>query len=109
MVLVLLVGCPQKVLFEGVEHIVEVEQFGGAKEFVYVLRVHRSPLALGTGALRQLVGGGVLARGRYDVGAVADLREEREEKNSSTVSLVRRGSQPEASRKMGRLHLPVDP
>lgn len=78
LLVVLLVGGPEQVFFQCVEHVVEIEQLGGAEEVLHVLRVRRSPLALGAGALCQLVGGCVLAGGRDNVSAVADLPENKQ-------------------------------
>jgi len=57
LLIVLLVGGPEQVLFERVQHVVQIEQLGRAEEILHILRVRRPPLSVGTGALCQLVGG----------------------------------------------------
>lgn len=86
--LFILLCCPQQIILQCIEHIVEIEQLGGAEEILHILRLCCTTLALCAGALCQLIGGCILARCRYYISTITDLQRERE-RESKVDGLVR--------------------
>lgn len=80
--LFILLCCPQQIILQRIEHIVEIEELGGAEKVLHILRLCCTTLALSAGALCQLIGGCILARCRYNISTITDLQRAKRERKA---------------------------
>lgn len=72
--LIILIGCPQQIILQSIEHIIKIEQLGGIQEILHILRLCCTTFTMYAGALCQLIGSGILARGRNYISTITDLQ-----------------------------------
>lgn len=83
--LFILIGCPQQIILERIEHIVEIEKLGGIEEILHVLRMCCTTFAVCAGALCQLIGGCILASCRNYISTITDLKNGRDKETKKQI------------------------